>query len=181
MRGAAPVGRGDSEALAGELPAGGDIVEQTGDGEVGVIPGAVEFISKLRELGVEQVYITNRNDKARKQTMSALKRHGIDVPDNQLLCADEKTGSNKTSRRETISSQFDILLFVGDNLRDFDEAFRYDKSSGIDGRKKVVDDSASKFGFDWIILPNPAYGEWNKAFANTDRDKNLLMPPPEKP
>ena len=33
MRGAAPVVGGDGEALAGELAAGGDVVEQAGDGQ----------------------------------------------------------------------------------------------------------------------------------------------------
>jgi 5'-nucleotidase (lipoprotein e(P4) family) len=154
--------------------------EQTGADKIGVIPGAVEFITKLKEIGVERFYITNRNDKARVQTMSALRRHGIDVPEDQLLCADEKTGSNKTSRREQAHAKFDVLLIVGDNLRDFDDAFRYDKTTGIDGRRQTVDNTKSKFGFEWIILPNPAYGEWTRAFSNSENDKNLLLPPPEK-
>ncbi len=155
--------------------------EQTGQDKIGVIPGAVEFINKLKEMGVERFYITNRNNKAREQTMSALRRHGIDVPEDQLLCADEKTGSNKTTRRQQAMDKFDVLLIIGDNLRDFDDAFRYDKTTGIDGRKQTVDSTAAKFGGDWIIIPNPAYGEWNKAFLNSESDKNLLMPPPEKP
>ena len=155
--------------------------EQTGQDKIGVIPGAVEFINKLKEMGVARFYITNRNDKAREQTMSALRRHDIDVPQGQLLCADEKTGSNKTTRRQQAMDKFDVLLIIGDNLRDFDDAFRYDKTTGIDGRKQTVDSTAAKFGADWIIIPNPAYGEWTKAFTYSESDKNLLMPPPEKP
>jgi predicted secreted acid phosphatase len=65
------------------------------------------------------------------------------------------------------------LLYVGDNLRDFDERFRFGES-GIDGRSNVVDELSHQFGSKWIILPNPSYGEWTKAFKNSPEDVNLL-------
>jgi 5'-nucleotidase (lipoprotein e(P4) family) len=138
------------------------------------VPGALKFIERLKTLGIAPVYITNRNDRARAQTMSALKRFGIEVPDDQLLCATKETGSNKTSRRAQIESKFNVLIYVGDNLRDFDDRFRYDPKLGPDGRTAVVEELESKFGIDWVILPNPVYGEWNKAFSNTEQDVDLL-------
>jgi len=141
--------------------------EADGSNEVGVIPGAVEFIQHLQTLGIQPVYITNRNVRSQEQTLAALERFGISVPTELLLCADANTKSNKDSRRQLIREKFDVLMFVGDNLRDFDNMFKDDESlvdSGlrIDARNAKVDQQASKFGTDWILLPNPAYGEWQK-------------------
>jgi 5'-nucleotidase (lipoprotein e(P4) family) len=148
--------------------------ERTGADKVRLIPGAKKFIDQLRELKIEPIYITNRNDKAREQTKSVLERFEIAVPDEQLLCADEQTGSDKTSRREIIAAKFDILVFVGDNLRDFDERFKYDRAVVGDKRGKTVEELQDKFGVEWIILPNPSYGEWNKRFSNSKADVELL-------
>ena len=150
--------------------------EQSGSDELDVVPGALRFIHQLESLGVQRFYITNRNESCRKQTMAALNRLGIAVPDDQLLLASDATGSNKTSRRQIAEEKFDVLLYVGDNLRDFDEVFRYADAQGIEGRKRAVDERSSKFGTDWILLPNPAYGEWLKPLGKGETDANQLVP-----
>lgn len=150
--------------------------EQKGGSELDLIPGAKPFIKKLESLGIERVYITNRNETCHAQTLEALDRLGISVPPDQLLCSSEETGTNKTKRRELAESRFQVLFYVGDNLRDFDEVFRYNEQVGIDGRKKLVDERAEKFGRDWIILPNPAYGEWLKPLGRGEADANQLLP-----
>ncbi len=76
--------------------------EDTGMDYVPTIPGAKEFILKLKEMKIQPVYITNRNARSMFQTMSILEKHGIEVDEDYLLCADSKTGSNKTSRRADI-------------------------------------------------------------------------------
>jgi len=150
--------------------------EQNGGSELDVIPGAKPFIQKLASLGIERVYITNRNETCHAQTLEALERLGISVPPDQLLCASEATGTNKTKRRESVEARFQVLLYIGDNLRDFDEVFRYNEQTGIDGRKKLVDKRSEKFGRDWIILPNSAYGEWLKPLGRGEADANQLLP-----
>ncbi len=150
--------------------------EQNGGSELDVIPGAKPFIQKLDSLGIERVYITNRNESCHAQTLEALGRLGISVPADQLLCSSEATGTNKTKRRESVEARFNVLVYIGDNLRDFDEVFRYNEQAGIDGRKKLVDERAEKFGRDWIILPNPAYGEWLKPLGRGEADANQLLP-----
>jgi 5'-nucleotidase (lipoprotein e(P4) family) len=147
--------------------------EQEGADQVRLIPGAKKFIEALRAANIQPVYITNRNNDARQQTMKVLDRLGVAVPDEQLLCADMSTGSNKTSRRHSIEAKFDILLYVGDNLRDFDERFRFGEAGTL-GRFSTLDELEGKFGVEWVILPNPAYGEWTKAFSNSPADADLL-------
>lgn len=147
--------------------------EQEGADQVRLIPGAKKFIEGLRASNIQPVYITNRNDNARQLTMKALERLGVALPEEQLLCADMTTGSNKTSRRDTIEAKFDVLLYVGDNLRDFDERFRFGES-GAAGRFNALEELEGKFGVEWVILPNPAYGEWTKVFSNSPADADLL-------
>jgi 5'-nucleotidase (lipoprotein e(P4) family) len=140
--------------------------EDQGAAYVRAVPGAIMFVKKLRELGIAPVYLTNRNERARTMTMQVLQRLEIEVPEDQLLCASATTGTNKTSRREQIAAKFEVLLYVGDNLRDFDEQFRFDEKLGAAGRDAVVERLSEKFGIEWIILPNPIYGEWTKVFRN---------------
>jgi 5'-nucleotidase (lipoprotein e(P4) family) len=157
-------------------PSRWSVWEQNGGSELDIIPGAMPFIEKLESIGVERVYITNRNETCHAQTLEALARLGLSVPPDQLLCASEATGTNKTKRRELVEARFHVLLYVGDNLRDFDEVFRYNEQAGIDGRKRLVDERREKFGRDWIILPNPAYGEWLKPLGRGEADANQLLP-----
>ena len=148
--------------------------ERDDRGQVRFVPGAKEFLAFLKARGVEAVYITNRSERRRKELHALLKRLDIDVPDDQLLLYDPGTkSSDKTGRRDKASQAFDVVLWVGDNLRDFDNVFKYDKRGAV-GRKEAVDERRAKFGTDWIILPNPLYGEWTKGFANTRADAGLL-------
>ncbi len=101
--------------------------EMDGGDQVELVPGAIEFITKLETLGIERVYITNRHQRAQSQTLATLERLGVGVEDSRLLCANESTGSNKDSRRALVKERFEVLLFVGDNLRDFDDIFRFDR------------------------------------------------------
>jgi 5'-nucleotidase (lipoprotein e(P4) family) len=149
-----------------------DAFEEKDGEQVRLVPGAKEFLQGLAKQKVAAVYISNRKDDFRKQTHEVLKRLDLDVPDDQLHLS-TKT-SDKTERRKTVTDKFDVLVWVGDNLRDFDDAFKFDKAKGPDGRKQAVDERKERFGADWIILPNPAYGEWNKAFDNNEKDAELL-------
>jgi 5'-nucleotidase (lipoprotein e(P4) family) len=147
--------------------------EKDDGGKVALVPGAKEFLAVLKEKKVEAVYITNRSETHRQELHAVLKRFDIDVPDEQLLLfKDDK--SDKTERRAKAAEMFDVLLWVGDNLRDFDNVFKHDKEKGADGRKAAVDERRTKFGTDWIILPNPVYGEWTKGFSGTGKDAELL-------
>jgi 5'-nucleotidase (lipoprotein e(P4) family) len=152
--------------------------EETGGDDVLAIPGAVEFVQHLKAMGIQPVYITNRNERAQAKTLATLERLKIGVPNDCLLCANAETKSNKDSRRANVRERFDILLLLGDNLRDFDDLFRYDGANGveagIEARLKSVDDRQHRFGRDWIIFPNPAYGEWNKVFGQGPDDAKLL-------
>lgn len=152
--------------------------------DVGLVPGAKEFLGFAKAKNVAICYITNRDEKYRAGCKAVLERHGLSVPDEQLLLAGKT--SDKTERRTAIAEKFTVLMLVGDNLRDFDDVFRYEKgierlplvetATAIAARDNKVDEHKAKFGGDWIILPNPMYGEWQKPFSRGLMDSEFLRP-----
>lgn len=56
--------------------------------------------------------------------------------------------------------QFDVVLFIGDNLADFSDLF--DKKT-MEDRNATTRRIANEFGDRFIILPNPVYGDWESA------------------
>lgn len=152
--------------------------ESTYPQEVRLIPGAKSFIERAEAMGVEVVYLSNRLTKHRLATVDALRRNGLNVLDiNERLYLKDDT-SDKTVRRKRATDEHNVLLYIGDNLRDFSEAFvtpkidtsvSGDRRNAIGIRANVVDKFAYRFGGDWIILPNPVYGEWQKPLGKDAR------------
>jgi 5'-nucleotidase (lipoprotein e(P4) family) len=135
-------------------------------------------------MGVTPVYISNRNDSYREQTKTMLKRLGLAIASAaQLKLA--TTTSDKTERRREAERDFTVVLYVGDNLRDFDEKFRCRKfdtrsaselDAAIQERLARVDESRADWGRKWIILPNTAYGEWTRPLGAGKADLDRLAP-----
>ena len=48
-------------------------------------------------------------------------------------------------------------MYVGDNANDL--SMRFEKKNP-DDRMKVADDYSADFGKNFIVLPNPVYGDW---------------------
>jgi len=151
---------------------------------VELVPGAKEFLAFAKSKNVAVVFITNRDEKYRAGCNEVLERHGLTVPEDQLRLAGKT--SDKTERRAAIAEKFTVLMLIGDNLRDFDERFRFEKGveklptaeaiAAIDARNRKVEESKSKFGTDWILLPNPMYGEWQKPLGRGAGDLDFLRP-----
>jgi predicted secreted acid phosphatase len=51
-------------------------------------------------------------------------------------------------------------LLIGDNLNDFNDDF---SGKSIADRKAQVDRERVQFGSQYIVLPNPMYGDWESA------------------
>jgi len=169
--------------------------ERTGYAQVRLVPGAKAFIDDAKRLGVAVVYITNRSQKQdlRFGTLNALEALGIEVPGENLLAAADT--SDKTARRRLAETRYTLLLYLGDNLRDFNEGdFRsiVDNTKSpkvtdparlreaIADRAAAVDRCEDLFGREWIILPNPVYGEWAKVLGLGAADMNRLTGQPPR-
>lgn len=154
--------------------------------KIDLIPGAKEFILGARELGVTVVYISNRSVNFRDQAKKALERLGLPHLKQEKDLKLSAGPGDKTARRQEAENDYKVLLYIGDNLRDFDEAFRCSKieettppeelERAIKARKEAVDKDPTVWGREWIILPNPAYGEWTRALGRGGRDYDRLRP-----
>ena len=92
-------------------------------------------------------------------------------PDHVLL---QEDSSDKTDRRVRVMQEHNVLLLIGDNLRDFDEVFK-DRSRNYG--KEVVKSYVNEMLPKYIILPNPMYGHWESTTYDFDyrlpRDQQL--------
>jgi acid phosphatase len=153
--------------------------------EVALIPGAKEFITEAEKLGCAVVYLSNRFEKNRAGTVKALELLGLDTKDLEpRLILKTDASSNKTNRRKLASERFNVIMWVGDNLRDFDEKYAAKlakdadttaRGKAIDERWQLVETDAAHWGTDWFILPNPAYGEWERLIS-VDTPTQQLRP-----
>jgi len=160
--------------------------EEFGGASVGLIAGAKEFILSAESLGVSVVHISNRSERHRESTKRTLEQLGIPIHHERELKLSTTT-SDKTARRNEVEQKDNgrILLFVGDNLRDFDESFRsaafgpeassVELAQAITSRKAKVDETRSAWGTKWIVLPNPAYGEWFKPLGRGHQDMEQMV------
>ena len=141
------------------------------------VPGAVDFINKIQEMGITPIYITNRAclssataDNTCQQeydTIENLKKVGINnVSKENLLLKNEQKGwtSEKKSRREYLASRYRIIMLFGDDLGDF----LPDAKSNITcaQRSELVNTHVDKWGTKWFVLSNPTYGSWYNILNN---------------
>jgi len=154
--------------------------------EATAIPGAIDFIDASQSLGVSVRFITNRRcleraDNAgdcpqKEDTLANLRQIGVKVesgnlylrgerPPDQCLSllddADKQNGrwttSDKTSRRQCVELDQDIVMLVGDQLSDFIGGHG---SSTLASRDALLEQYREKWGHTWFLVPNPIYGHW---------------------
>ncbi len=130
------------------------------------IPGALDFIKFLVERQVEVFYISNRKVAMFDDTLANLVSQGFPVKKQNLMLMGED--HSKEPRRQEVLKKYDIVMLVGDNLTDFHSAF---EKKNVAERNGIVDQMRSEFGQRFIMLPNPLYGDWERALP---RDKSRI-------
>jgi acid phosphatase len=159
-----------------------EVYEKDYPDEVTLVPGAKDFIMKAEDNGVAVVYISNRSEANRQATIKAMEALGINTKNinDRLLLKKKGASSDKSARREEAALRYNILLFIGDNLRDFSELFAVAKLRStaaepnlteIERRYARVDSAEAHWGVDWFILPNPVYGEWEELLGDQPKLK----------
>lgn len=148
-----------------------DRYEQFRPQDVAWVPGAKAFIAAAEAKGFTMIYLSNRQEKFIDGTVAALKHLGMAEAGLKERLFLSTTTSNKEPRRMAIREKYQVKMLFGDNLRDFSEDYRAnvamprsvdDNRKVMQARKAQVDADATHLGVDWWILPNPAYGEWEK-------------------
>ncbi len=123
------------------------------------LPGAAEFVARVRALGGRAVIVTNRDASVCEPTRANLRALGIAV--DAVLCREPGPG-DKNPRFRAVQAgtapsplpPLAVVMWVGDNVGDFpglSQAIRTQPASAF-----------AEFGRSWIVLPNPMYGSWER-------------------
>ena len=133
------------------------------EAKAGAVPGAAEFLRYARSRGVTPFFVSNRTgplEAATRRNLAALGIEASDAPDTVLLRNErpEWSASDKTARREAVARTHRILLLVGDDLGDFVPA-----DGSVAARAERLAAHEARWGTQWIVVPNPMYGSWERA------------------
>ncbi|PEL96121.1 5'-nucleotidase, lipoprotein e(P4) family [Bacillus cereus] len=138
-------------------------------------PGAVSFLQYANEKGVAIYYISNRKQSQLDATLQNLQKLNIPQADKGHILLQGKEEKGKEERRKKVASEYDIVLFFGDNLSDFTG---FDEKS-VQDRNQAVEEMHDVFGEKFIVFPNQMYGDWESAlyqydFKKSDTEKDRL-------
>ncbi len=130
------------------------------------VPGAVTGIRRLRAAGIAVLYNTNRPASGAAGTIRAIEAAGLGRAvhgEDLFLVGDDTLGSNKDGRRAIIAGRFCVVALGGDNLGDFAQALN-DPALSVQQRRErsARGELAALWGNGWFMIPNAAYGFWQK-------------------
>jgi len=148
-----------TQALQGHEFSYSTWLEWTSQGKAIAYPGALDFFNYAASKNITVFYITNRNEQDKPGTLNNLQDLKFPFADNEHLLVMRNT-SDKEERRQAVLKNYDVIMYLGDNLSDFSEVF-YKKSQTE--RNKLTDELFETFGDKFIILPNAGYGDWETA------------------
>ncbi|QTF06528.1 5'-nucleotidase, lipoprotein e(P4) family [Brenneria izadpanahii] len=139
-------------------------------GQALAVPGAVRFANYVNSHGGTMFYVSNRKQSEYDATVDNMRKLGFTgMSAKTVLLAQDN--SNKQARFDGIKNAgYDIVVYAGDNLNDFGAA-TYHKDNAQ--RRSFVSANRDKFGTEFVVLPNPLYGDWESALAP---DYNKLTP-----
>ena len=135
------------------------------------VPGVLEFLSYANKKGIEIFYISNRYNEQLLETKNNLQKLGFpNADDNHILL--RKEVSSKKSRRAMVSNSHKIIMLLGDNLTDFSEIYDNKKTKE---RNHLTDSLKHHFGNNFILLPNPIYGDWESKGIYEGKSWNIIQ------
>lgn len=137
------------------------------EAKAGAVPGAVSFLNAAVLKGVAPIYITNRvcePSDANDPTVQVLKANRVPYAPDRLFC--RTTGGDKSGRRKMVAERYRILLLIGDDFNDFTDALATQEK-----RAELQKLYEPLWGVKWFVLPNPAYGSWERAIGGTVEKK----------
>ena len=139
-------------------------LEWTAEARAEALPGALDFTNYAKSRGVEVIYISNRTTLELEGTLKNLKAEQFPNAVEEFVLL-KSTTSDKTERRNKVMETYNVMVYVGDNLTDFSEAYG---DRGADMGKELVDKETENLLSSFVMLPNPMYGEWEKAIYDNN-------------
>jgi acid phosphatase len=150
-----------------------------------LVPGAKDFIGVMRNHDIVVVFISNRLDSIALATVRTLEMNGIPTVAVDQSTLDQRTSRmkderrlllmtaddhSKRGRRALAAERYRIIAYVGDKLSDLPGPFEPEISPTQSARRAAVVDAQtetpSPFGTRWFLLPNPVYGDWERALGD---------------
>lgn len=123
------------------------------------VPGAVDFIRYAMNRGLTVFFVTNRDSTLKNATKANLQSIGVTLPMDidSVLCVEDRPewSKNKQTRWNYIQTRYKIIMYVGDSIYDF--PISRDSDTVSSDLQQLVQEH---WGYDWVLLPNPMYGEW---------------------
>ena len=149
--------------------------------EVGLVPGAGPFVAEVERLKVVMVYISNRVEDLRASTIRSLANSGVNTQrledglEPRLLL--KRDTSDKQDRIRQAEEQYHVVAYLGDNLGDFPGAIAQstDVAGNLTNRLKKVEAAGNLWGTRWFMLPNPVYGDWDRALPDELAERLLFL------
>ena len=154
------------------------------ENKVTASPGSKDFLKFCADNGVEVFYITSRDqgEKTYEYAMGHLKFLGFPYADDKHLTVLRDT-SNKEKRQDEVMKDFNVVVFLGDNLNDFRRKYYIKAASGKDAvaeRAALMEADRERFGRNYIVFPNPTDGHWLAAIYGesepppTDANREIM-------
>ncbi|MDI6833618.1 MAG: 5'-nucleotidase, lipoprotein e(P4) family [Bacteroidales bacterium] len=132
------------------------------------IPGSLDFFNYAASKGVTIFYITNRDTDEKHATIENLKKLNFPFADSVHVMTRDSI-SSKEIRRNKVRENYDVILYIGDNLADFNDSYL---KTSMDYRHQTALEQKDSFGSIYIVLPNAMYGEWESAMYNFNYNQN---------
>ena len=122
------------------------------------VPGTKDFLTYAHSRGVAIFYITNRTADMAADTRRNLESHGFPVTEDGLLMRTTTT-TNKSTRRDSVTARYNVILYLGDDLGDFTDT----SGKSVAERNAIAASNAGAWGTRWFVVANPMYGAWEGA------------------
>jgi len=138
--------------------------------EAAAIPGAGDFMRYALGRGVQIYLVTNRTASLKTSTVENLAKLQVPIGPEFVLCRGERGWEgDKSSRRQFVAADHRVLLLVGDDLGDFVSISTVptggaERMLTREERAALVDRFSGYWEDRWLVLPNPAYGSWERIF-----------------
>ncbi|WP_067585527.1 HAD family acid phosphatase [Endozoicomonas ascidiicola] len=128
------------------------------------LPGAVNFLQKANDMGIDIFYISGRYHSVKGITISHLRNLGFPVKSEEHVLLQEpnnKTLSKNDNRRLVIEMGYFPIMLLGDQLSDFEDTSHL----ALPDRNHWVLNHQTFFGDSWFIFPNVVYGQWEEKIS----------------
>lgn len=150
-------------------PGGGETFArwaETGAAQTRPVPGAVTGVRRLRDAGIAVIFNSNRPASAAPGTIRALEAAGLGKAvhkETLFLIGDDALAGNKDGRRKIIADRYCVVALGGDNLGDFAHTLNDPAQTAQQRRERAArGEIAQLWGNGWFMIPNAAYGAWQK-------------------